>query len=762
MLPILTLGIVLPAAALADGFIYVPEPPHPHLVPRPHLHRPPPPHFPMQVTRHRVSVEVADTVARTRVEETFFNPNQAQLEGVYLFPLPLGAAVSGFRMRVGGRESAGEMLEKERARQIYEDIVRRVRDPGLLEYVDRGLFRASVFPIPPRSGIDVTIEYSETLPRDAGVSRWVYPLDTGKYAQGEYQDVVLDVKLRSSLPLRAIHCPSHDVSIARAGDLEARVSFEAKRLRADRDFVLTFNVGDDPLAPILLVHRGHEAEGTFYLAVSPRAERPESILPKDILFVVDTSGSMLGRKIEQVKKALRYCLQGLRASDRFNIVDFSTEARSFRTGLVDASDEAKGQAAKYVDELQARGGTNLEEGLRLGLQNARDASRLQMVVLLTDGEPTIGVVRPEDILRTVKAQNISSRRVFVFGVGEDLNAKLLDQVVRDSRGAAQYIRGEENLELPLSSFFDKIDSPVLTDLKLEFPTGGVSDMYPRPLPDLFRGEQLEVFGRCDRTARRTVVLRANFQGKERVFEYSLDFTGGDHTHLASLWAAQKIGYLLEQMRLSGESRELKDEVIRLSKLYGILTPFTSYLILEEDRGVAVQDPTRPSELRLSYRAAQDALYGAGGAQSPAAGAVREAARDEAEGFAESSGAKAVEFSRRLGELRRARSAAGIDGLAAGSPAPGAAGRGATAEDVRVKKSGDKTFYLQGERWIDSVLTSQAAAGAPPAPAEKLARVVYLSDDYFKLLQKYPGIGKYLSVGVEVTVKWGDELISVVR
>jgi Ca-activated chloride channel family protein len=189
-----------------------------------------------------------------------------------MFPLPPSAAVSNFRMRVGGKEVAGEILEKGKAREIYEQIVRQSRDPGLLEYVDRGLFRASVFPIPPRGGVDVTIEYSETWPRERGMTQYRYPLDTGKYSAGDYRDVVLDLKLRSSQPIRAIHCPSHDVAIARQGEREARVSLEAKTLRADKDLILVWNVSEEALAPAVIAHRGHEREGFFFLAIAPRAQ----------------------------------------------------------------------------------------------------------------------------------------------------------------------------------------------------------------------------------------------------------------------------------------------------------------------------------------------------------------------------------------------------------------------------------------------------------------------------------------------------------
>jgi Ca-activated chloride channel family protein len=351
----IALVALLPAGAvLADGFIYIPDVQQLTVLPRPPAPLPRA-HFPMQVTRHRVTVEIDDTVARTRIEEAFFNRNRVQLEGVYIFPLPPGAAISNFSMKMGGKEVSGEILEKGKARALYEQIVRRVEDPGLLEYVGRGLFRASVFPIPANGSVDVSLEYSETLPRDSGTATYRYPLDTGKYSGGNYRDVVVDIRLRSSVPVRTIHCPSHELAaISRNGEREARISFEAKELRADKDFVLTWNVSEDALAPVILTHRGSEANGFFFFSITPRPTRPAVVPPKDVVFVIDTSGSMLGTKLAQVQKALKYCLAGLNPGDRFNIIDFSTEARRFQPSLATAGEENRRLASSYIDALQAR------------------------------------------------------------------------------------------------------------------------------------------------------------------------------------------------------------------------------------------------------------------------------------------------------------------------------------------------------------------------------------------------------------------------
>jgi len=733
---------------MADGIIYIHEvqwipPPPPHVRPLPPPARR---HFPMEVTRHRVTVEVDENLARTKVDETFFNPNDVQLEGVYLFPLPPEAAVSSFAMKVGGREVTGEILERDKARQIYEQIVRQVRDPGLLEYVDRGVFRASVFPIPARGNVDVLLEYSETLPRERGFTTYRYPLDTGKYSAGDYKDVVVDVRLRSSLPIRTLHCPSHEgVLVSRSGEREARVSFEAKVLRADKDFLLTWNVSEDSLAPVLMTHRGAEPEGFFFLSVAPRPEKAKTVPPKDVVFVIDTSGSMLGPKLEQVKKALRYCLAGLNPGDRFNVIDFATEARRFRDALVEVSDESRRAATAYVDGFKAGGGTNIEEALRLGLSDLSSRERLALMVLLTDGQPTIGVIAPSEILRALKEKNPDKRRVFVFGVGEDLNAKLLDALASESRGAIQYIRSQENIEVPLSNFFDKIDSPVFTDLEIVFPAGGVADLYPKPLPDLFRGEQLDIFGVYQADGPKTVVIKGKFQGEQRAFEYSLPFAAGSNPFIPRLWALRKIGYLLEQMRLVGETREVKDEVIRLSKRYGIITPYTSYLILEEDR-IARREPLPPMAplARLAERAASDALSGApGGAAAPR---MEAEGRRASESFGMDRGEKAVEMSRQIGDYKAGGGDKDVNLFLDAA---------VNADGVRVKQAEGRTFYLQGARWVDSALTAEKKLDE-----SKTRHVKYLSDEYFTLLREEPGIGKLLSVGSEVVFLWKGSIISI--
>ena len=745
LFPIFALALVLaPLSLRADGFIYIPE--HSDVIRRRPPHPVPRPHFPLSITRHKIVSEIAEGLVKTRVEETFYNSSPRQLEGFYMFPLPDGAVASGFVMKIGGKEVKGEILEKDKARKIYEGIVRRAKDPGLLEYADRGLVRARVFPIPARGEVEVSIEYVQELAPQGGLYLYRYPLSPGKHSMGPHKNVSFDVNITSSRVLRSINCLSHKVGVHRSGEKKARVVFEAPQLDAAGDFLLMWNVGEDALAPLCLVSRGHEEKGYFNITLSPRVDAKKEKTPKDVVFVIDTSGSMRGHKIEQARKALVYCVEGLNDGDRFNIVDFSIEARKFSPGLVGMSKDVRARGLTYARSLEAGSGTNLEEAMRFALADLKTPDRLQMVVVLTDGMPTIGVTDPGKILSSIREANAGKRRVFVFGVGQSLNAKLLDRIAGETRGTTQYIRDREDIELRLSSFYDKIDSPVLTDLRIKFPDGGVTDVFPRDLPDLFHGVQLSLFGRYlpgqigGGNKKRTVLLSGKYLGEERTFEYTFDFSGEDgpgKDQLSRLWASRKIGYLLEQLRLNGVSKELKAEVIRLSKLHGIITPYTSYLIVEE--GALVDQGTVPGRPRPVVPMVRDAFGGGSGS-----GGLRRAERGRAaQSFDSDQGSGAVEASREIGSLKRSTL----------NNAPKA--RVVSGKDGRslISRVGSLTFYLQEGRWVDSRLTVRTKES-------DLTELTWLSDEYFEFLKANPAAGKILALGSKVTFLWGKLLIKV--
>jgi Ca-activated chloride channel family protein len=659
----------------------------------------------LTVKYHRVTVAIVDQVATTRIDQVFVNDSGAVVEGTYFFPLPEEAAISEFTMWVNGERVEGKVLTREEARRIYDDIVRRQRDPALLEYVGHDLFQASIFPIGPGEERRVELEYSQVLAVDEGLVRYVYPLSTEKFSPQPLQDASISVSITSKDPIKAIYSPSHPVAIDREDDYRARVGWEDNDVKPDKDFSLYYSVSQDDLSVNLLSFKERDGDdGFFMLLVAPKVSVEEGqVVAKDVILVLDTSGSMEGEKLEQAQDALVYVLDHLNAEDRFNIVQFSTGVEVFAESLRPA-DEAR-DGIRFVRDLRAEGGTNIERAMQEALQVAAASERAErpaIVIFLTDGLPTEGEVEPDVILDSVKDAARPNTRIFTFGVGDDVNTFLLDTMARELRGTSAYVRPGERIDEQVSSFYAKVSVPVLADIDLEFEGVRITDTYPYPLPDLFAGTQLVLVGRYQDAGPATVTLLGTVNGQTQRFTYQ-DLTfreRGGEEFIAPLWATRKIGYLLNEVRLHGESEELIQEIVNLSIRYGIITPYTSYLVQEPDQ--ALSEEGRQGMAEETYRAMETAT------PAPATGA--EAVRDS---VAQS-------------EMEKAQ--------APGAPA------GEYAEQVRTV--GDRAFVLRDGVWTDTTFdptrmtTTQLAFG---------------SDAFFELLTQHPEAGRYFALGERVIV-----------
>src|SRR6185436_6144464 len=367
-------GLVSPAPqARADGFIIVDEThwwpgPHPprHVLPPQPIVPPWPPRpiplprpyifAPLEVVYHHVNAKIDGQVATTSVDQEFYNPNPSRLEGTYLFPIPKGAQIDKFTMDIGGKMVEAELLSADKARKIYEDIVRKAKDPALLEYADRDVFKVRIFPIEPHSRKRIKISYTQVLKSDSGLVGYVYPLNTEKFSAKPVKNVSIKVELESKQPLKGIYSPSHQVEIKRHGSHRATVGFEANEVKPDTDFALYFTPEKDELGVILVAHRVSGKDGYFMLLVSPGLEsNNKKVIPKDVAFVLDTSGSMAGKKLEQAKKALQFCVENLNEGDRFEIIRFSTEVESLFEDLVDASKANRSKADDLIKDLKPIG-----------------------------------------------------------------------------------------------------------------------------------------------------------------------------------------------------------------------------------------------------------------------------------------------------------------------------------------------------------------------------------------------------------------------
>jgi Ca-activated chloride channel family protein len=305
-----------------------------------------------------------------------------------------------------------------------------------------------------------------------------------------------------------------------------------------------------------------------------------------MVFVLDTSGSMQGARIKQARAALKFCLRNLHPEDRFALINFASTVNVHTPKLIWASREHLHKAQQMVDGLEAEGGTDINSALETALQmRTTDTRRTFTIVFFTDGQPTVGETNPDRILENVAAKNTANTRIFTFGVGDDVNAVLLDRLADSTRSVSTYVRESEDIETKVSGLYAKISHPVLTGLKLSVgPDVSISEVYPPHLPDLFHGSQLVVLGRYKGHGPSRVTLTGSTGVESKEFVYEVNFPGhtkDERAFVEDLWARRKVGYLLDQIRTSGNNKELVDEVVRLAKRHGIATPYTSYLVVPD-------------------------------------------------------------------------------------------------------------------------------------------------------------------------------------
>jgi Ca-activated chloride channel family protein len=700
------LALIAPAApALADGIIIVDPPPN---VPPVRLDEA------LTIKYHRVTVTIEDQVATTRVDQLFLNENSWTAEGTYVFPLPKGAAVSEFVMWVDGQPVKAEILEADEARRIYDDIVRTMRDPALLEYVGQDLVKASIFPIPAGEERRIELEYSQVLPADNGLVHYVYPLSTEKFSARPLEEVAIRVEIASQDPIKAVYSPSHEVFIERDGEYRAVVGLEQSDVLPDKDFELYYSVSPEAIGLNLLTYKEAGQDGFFLLLVAPNVEvDQEAVVARDLILVLDVSGSMEGEKLAQAKNAATYILQHLNVEDRFAIIAFSTGLRTYRPELAPASDGP--EAVAFVERLEALGGTDINRALLEGLALAQ-GERPATLIFLTDGLATEGEVDTPDILANVS--NAAGRHVqlFSFGVGDDVDTDLLDALALDHGGTSAYVRPGQRIDEEVSAFYSKVSTPVLADVAINFGGIQVEQLYPDRIPDLFAGSQLVLVGRYREGGPGAITLSGSVNGERMTFDYpdqSWRTNGGDD-FIPRLWATRAIGYYLTQIRLQGEKPEWIQTVVELSIRYGIITPYTSFLIEEDD------------------------IFTQTGRER-----VVEGAQEEMEALSAEPpfGADAVEKAAEAGAMRNLEAPMALPTMVA----PGQGGEPVQVAEL-IKYVGSKTFVLRDGVWIDTAYD--------PATMDA-TQVGFMSDGYLELVVAVPELGDYFALGERVIAVYDD-------
>jgi Ca-activated chloride channel homolog len=676
--------------AYSDG-ILIPVPPIPRPIELPRI----------AIKYHKVNVDINNQIATTSVDQVFVNESAFQLEATYIFPLPAGVTINEFIMYdEKGNPLKAELLNSDQARQIYEDIVRQMKDPAILEYLGTGAFRARIFPILPWGEKRIQIQYTEVLKYDSGIYKYNYPLNTEKFSSKPLEEVDVNVELKSNIPIKSIWSPSYEGSIQvdQEGDNFARVIYADENNLPDKDFLLYYTVSNDDVGLSLLTYKEPSEDGFYVFLAAPKHNiSTTEVVGKNVIFVFDTSGSMSSDdKIGQARKALEFCVSKLNKKDNFNVIDFSTSVRKFKPNPVSGGNNEIESALKYIRNLDATGGTDINNALIEAIKQLSLVDNpINMIIFLTDGQPTVGVTDEQKIIKNIELANNLNARLFVFGVGYDVNTRLLDELATSNRGISTYVRPGEDIEIIVSDFFSKVSTPVLSSLMLDFGSINTFERYPTELPDLFAGSQVKEFGRYRNIGKTNIKLSGTAEGKPEVFTYQANFPVENTTNkfISQIWAARKVGYLIEQVRKNGATQEIIDEIRNLSIKYGIVNEYVSMLILEDQ-------PPMP-----------------GGFEGQFANEVGKAAVDAS---------VAVQNSKDTVVIQSGNQGGGIT-IVAG-----------------------KTFIKKGNIWIDAEYR------------DKNPTVVlqYESDSYFAFLAKYPDLGKYFAIGKEVIVYYNGEIYRV--
>jgi uncharacterized protein YegL len=700
----------------------------------------------IQRTSSQVRVELVNRVLRYQVTETFRNRGGLIGEADYIFPMPAGAAFEALELEIDGELVSGETMPADQARRIYEDIVRRNRDPALVEYMGRGMLRTRIFPIQPGEEKRVVVRFQSVAEREGGALRVDYLRGSGPRAEPFPIPRPHPVPLPAPMPRRGI-----DDDVASSGAAQQRAGQESGNLftlvYTDRDdfgspYSPTHELrvtdrgarrevtasGDAPQVTILLpLRRTNTAsvtvlpyapgaeDGFALITVTPPAVAPRST-PRDLTFVVDVSGSMRGQKMEQARAAGRQVLASLGSQDRFRIIDFSTDVRTFASGFTPATRRNIDAAVRYLDDLRPDGSTNISGALEEALDTAVDESRMPIVFFVTDGEPTVGE-RNADRIAALASRLRGRARVFTFGVGSDVNAALVEQLAVEGRGTAQFVRPDESVERAVSLVASRITSPIVTDVRVRAEGVRLTKMHPTLPADIFAGQDLILFARYTGDGDGRIIVEGRTATGPVTWTERVRFPDRErrNSFVARLWAAQRTGWLSAERRRNGASPELDDELRQLGTRYGIPTELSSYLVLEPGMQV-------PGERRLGSANLQLDQAVVTGTAARADTRARDAGTFSGRGTAGGVAPAAAPADKKREEFEMAKAASAQRAATTLSAVDSAS---ADFAGATVRRVGTRTFSLTSTTWTDSRYTSTM----------RTVRVKPYSAAYFALLER---------------------------
>ncbi len=695
-------------------------------------------------------IDIVEQVATTDTELQLLNQGSQPLEAELMLPVPEGATVRSFSYEGAGGGERLKILPWAEAKRIYEAIVAESRDPGLLEFAGYNAIRSSVFPIAPGRSLRVWLSYEQLLTADGDRIDYVLPRSESLAHRGTTWR--LNATIRSKRPISTVYAPSHNIVQLTRDPNTVTLQLADRAAEQPGSFRLSYLVERGQLSASLLAYPDPSVGGGYFLLLAsvPRqaGDGPRDERNREITLVLDRSGSMRGEKFEQARASAIQVLEGLRTGESFNIIDFSTAVSQFAAGPVDKNATTMADAVRYLNSLDPDGGTNIHGALLDALRAAPRGDMLPLVLFLTDGLPTTGIVDEARIRDDVARANTRNRRIFTFGVGYDVNAPLLDKLAEASRGASVNVLPGENIELAVSSVFRRLEGPALEAPQLTalnsrdaVDTQVIFDAIPAALPDLFNGDQLVVLGKYRGNRPIRLRLQGQAAGAPRTYEFqfSLENASSANSFVPRLWATRRISTLVDAVRQLGASgpsaagssdprvRELVDEIVSLSSRFGVLTEYTAFLATD---GVAGPNMTMQIDKMQVAQQAEDLLRDRAVTERSGRGAINQSMNIK--GGAKSS---QLNFSNRYldQEMRE-------------------------VEFTGVQQIADQALFRRGNRWVDArIMTAANRAAETPDRS-----IDFATAEYFEFAAQLAAEGRaaMISLPGEVYVEYAGKRVLV--
>ena len=766
--------------AFGQGFLIIPSAPRP--LPRPRVvvvpERPAP--IPYRIEEEMIEATINGSVAKVSLSQKFKNEGSSTIEASFVFPLPYDGAVNAMTLLVDGKELEGKLLDAKEARSQYQEIVRKARDPALLEWIGTGMYQTSVFPIPAGESRVVSIEYEQILRSRDGLTEFFFPMRAAKYTTKPIDKVEFALTIVGDTEVKNVYSPTYDITTEHVGKNVVKVAAKLTNQTPSSDFRLFFDQNTDDLSAKIQSYRPNDSEdGYFMLLASPKILADETEpLPKTIVFTLDVSGSMSGQKIKQARESLEFVLKRLRAGDKFNIILFNGNVQSYSDELVVVSEETRANALAYVAATRASGSTNIGDALIRSFEalGQADDSNPKYLFFLSDGEPVSGETNEMKLAQIAREKNTNKARFFTFGVGYDVNSRLLDRFVSDGRGIGEYVKEEESIESHVASLYSRVEEPVFTNVTFEFSLKDDASkkyitnlVYPSGDVDVFAGEQLALVGRYSASGTVLVTARGKVGAKDVEFKYEGAFESksadSSYAYVERIWANRRIGEIIDELDLKGENKELIDELVALAKKHGVVTPYTSFLADDSvnlnaasNSGVAMDNFRALASntsgmsgfgqrsMKQAFRNARNLSASADSAAAESYGMAMSAApAPRARGSIALSAPPATGNSMRrsadMGGGMARSSGAVMGGMGVSGFAPLALNSGSQESSEprnQIRNVAGKTFYFKKDRWIDESITEDMEKNQKPIVVKQF------SDEYFSLIdQNASEISQYL-------------------